>query len=124
MIIRFFFTLLPLMLACYSLFSSNALAIQEVSPASLETLTIQEGGRKKPYLVFSEEMLRTLSGKTSLTLDGSTQTAMSIVTGFWMDPKTTLPAWKECNLILVSNKPLKELLGLHDWAERWAKRKP
>ena len=34
-----------------------------ISASGLETLTIQEGGRKKPYLVFSEETLRSLSGK-------------------------------------------------------------
>ena len=83
-----------------------------ISASGLETLTIQEGGRKKPYLVFSEETLRSLSGKTTLTLEGSRRDSLSIVTGLWLDPAATLPSWREQELILVSNKPLKELLGL------------
>ena len=35
-------------------------------PAALEELPIQENGRRKPYLVFAEETLRALSGRTSL----------------------------------------------------------
>jgi hypothetical protein len=38
-------------------------SLHATSPSSLETLVVQEGGRKKPYLVFTEETLRSLSGK-------------------------------------------------------------
>lgn len=84
-------------------------AVASISPSPLETLVIQEGGRKKPYLVFSEETLRSLSGKTSLSLDGSRQDAMTLITGLWMNPEES---WKGKPLILVSNRPLKEQLGL------------
>ena len=84
-------------------------ALAEISPAALEELVIQEGGRKKPYLVFAEESLRSLSGKTVLMLDGNRKDAISIITGIWMDP---MADWKGKELILVSNRPLKQRLGL------------
>ena len=86
--------------------------IAHFSPSVLEMLTIQEGGRKKPYLVFSEETLRSLSGKASLLLEGARVDALPLITGIWMDPSAILPSWKERELILVSNRPLKQLLGL------------
>jgi hypothetical protein len=84
-------------------------AAADVLPAALETIVIQEGGRKKPYLVFAEETLRSLSGKTSLSLDGGKRDAMKVITGIWMDPSRD---WKSKELILVSNRPLKNRLGL------------
>ena len=86
--------------------------IAPFSPSVLEMLPIQEGGRKKPYLVFSQETLRSLSGKTSLLLEGARVDALSLITGIWMDPAAILPSWKERELVLVSNRPLKQLLGL------------
>jgi ABC-type transport system involved in cytochrome c biogenesis permease subunit len=84
-------------------------SLAATTPTSLETLVIQEGGRKKPYLVFTEETLRSLSGKTSVPIDGSPQDAMTLITGIWMNPSDS---WKEKPLILISNRPLKEHLGL------------
>lgn len=104
MIIR----LSTLLIALACVISTGTLRAQ-VSPKRLETLVIQEGGRKKPYLVFSEETLRSLSGKTSLTLDGIKQDAMTVITGLWMNPNDS---WKGKQLILVSNLPLRQHLGL------------
>ncbi len=84
-------------------------ALARTAPTSLETLVIQEGGRKKPYLVFAEETLRSLSGKIALPLEGGRQDAMTLITGIWMNP---VASWKESPLILVSNRPLKQRLGL------------
>ena len=86
-----------------------ATTLAEVSPAALDELVIQEGGRKKPYLVFAQESLRSLSGKTSLMLDGVRKDAISLITGIWMDP---MADWRGKELILVSNRPLKQHLGL------------
>ena len=102
-------TLLALIVTILTGLPLPALASTLVSPSSLEMLTIQEGGRKKPYLVFSEEALRSLSGKTAVTVDGTTLDAMTLVTGIWMDPSD---AWKEKPLILISNRPLKQQIGL------------
>jgi ABC-type transport system involved in cytochrome c biogenesis permease subunit len=81
----------------------------EVAPRSLESLVIQEGGRKKPYLVFTEETLRSLSGKTALSLNGQKKDAMTVITGLWMSPDDS---WKGKELILVSNRPLRQQIGL------------
>jgi ABC-type transport system involved in cytochrome c biogenesis permease subunit len=80
-----------------------------ITPSNLEMLTIQEGGRKKPYLVFSEETLRSLSGKTTLSIDGGRMDAMTLMTGIWMNPAAP---WKEKPMILVSNRPLRLEVGL------------
>jgi cytochrome c-type biogenesis protein CcsB len=102
-------TLVAWVLALLSLTQSIPSVLAEISPSSLEMLVIQEGGRKKPYLVFSEETLRSLSGKTSLSVDGANQDAMALITDIWMNPSE---AWKEKSLILVSNRPLKQQIGL------------
>jgi ABC-type transport system involved in cytochrome c biogenesis permease subunit len=81
----------------------------EVPTGSLESLVIQEGGRKKPYLVFTEETLRSLSGKSELTLNGKRKDAMSVITGLWMSPDES---WKGKEMILVSNRPLRQQIGL------------
>ena len=83
--------------------------LAQVSPKSLESLVIQQGGRKKPYLVFTEETLCSLSGKTALTLNGQKQDAMTLITGLWMSPDDS---WKAKQLILVSNLPLRLHIGL------------
>jgi len=103
-------SLIPLLIALLSLnLTPIATALAQVSPKSLESLVIQEGGRKKPYLVFTEETLRSLSGKTALNLDGQKQDAMTLITGLWMSPDDS---WKAKQLILVSNLPLRKHLGL------------
>ncbi len=103
-------SLIPLLIALLSLnLTPIATALAQVSPKSLESLVIQEGGRKKPYLVFTEETLRSLSGKTALNLDGQKQDAMTLITGLWMSPDDS---WKAKQLILVSNLPLRKHLSL------------
>jgi len=84
-------------------------SLSATSPASLETLVIQEGGRKKPYLVFTEETLRSLSGKATLSRESTPDPAMNVITGLWMQPSAS---WKERPMILVSNLPLKQKTGL------------
>jgi len=107
--------LIPLLAALATLgggATSIASSIAELSTSALESVVIQEGGRKKPYLVFSEETLRSLSGKTSLALNGAgapKSGAMAVLTGIWMDPS---PVWRGRELILLSNRPLKQHLGL------------
>ena len=84
-------------------------SLSATSPSSLETLVIQEGGRKKPYLVFTEETLRSLSGKATLPRESGPDPAMAVITRLWMHPSAS---WKERPMILVSNLPLKRKTGL------------
>ena len=96
------------------LFLALALFLAALPPAlaldfkPLETMPVQEGGRKKPYLVFAEESLLSLSGKTSLVIDGRRQSAEEIITGLWLTPAN----WSSKPLILIANRPLKEAAGL------------
>jgi ABC-type transport system involved in cytochrome c biogenesis permease subunit len=99
---------LSLLLALTCAIPSGSLRA-EVSSSSLESLVIQEGGRKKPYLVFTEETLRSLSGKTVVTLDGQRKDALTVITGLWMSPDDS---WNGKELILVSNRPLRQQIGL------------
>jgi len=81
----------------------------DANPKCLETVVIQEGGRRKPFLVFAEETLRSLSGKTAISLDDRKASALAIVGGIWLDPDA---GWEGKNLILVSNRPLRMKAGL------------
>jgi ABC-type transport system involved in cytochrome c biogenesis permease subunit len=80
----------------------------------LDQLPVQDGGRKKPYLVFAEESLLSMSGATSLAIDGRRQPAEEIITGIWLSPDQ----WSSKPLILISNVPLKQALGL-DPKSKW-----
>ncbi len=83
----------------------------------LETIPVQEGGRKKPYLVFAEESLLSLSGKTALTLDGRSQPAVEIITGLWLQPEK----WRTQPIILINNLALKKAANL-DEKRKWFSR--
>jgi ABC-type transport system involved in cytochrome c biogenesis permease subunit len=79
-----------------------------VDSSPLEQFIIQEGGRKKPFLIFAEEALLGLSGKTSLTIEGRKMSALEIVTALWLDPR----GWDGKPILLVNHKHLKEACGL------------
>jgi len=86
--------------------ATQAVCAMDLSP--LEGVPIQEGGRKKPYLVFAQETLLGLSGKTSLLVEGKKADAMEVVTTLWLNPQ----GWEARPVILVNHKPLKEATGL------------
>jgi len=81
-----------------------------VDTHALEAIPVQEGGRKKPYLVFAQESLLAMSGKTSVTIDGRKRTAIDVVTAIWLDPS----AWGGQPLILINNLELKKLAGFDE----------
>jgi ABC-type transport system involved in cytochrome c biogenesis permease subunit len=74
----------------------------------LEQITVQDGGRKKPFLVFAEETLLGISGKSALTIDGRRMGALEIVTTLWLNGQ----GWDTKPVVLVNNKLLKETCGL------------
>lgn len=74
----------------------------------LEKLPIQEGGRKKPFLVFAEESTLGLTGKPSATIDDQKRQAMAFVTGLWLVPE----GHQKLPVILVNKRALKEACGL------------
>lgn len=98
--------LLALLLAAQAAFALD------LSP--LEKIPVQEQGRKKPYLVFAEESLMGVSGKTSVKVDDRKVGAMDLITTLWLQPD----GWQDKAIILVNHKPLKEKLGL-DVAQKY-----
>jgi len=82
----------------------------------IEKIPIQEEGRRKPYLVFAEEALLSMSGKTRLEIDGQTRGAVDIITSIWLDPAP----WAKRQLILVNHLDLKKTLGLEAARKRFS----
>jgi ABC-type transport system involved in cytochrome c biogenesis permease subunit len=85
---------------------SSAVYAVDVTP--LEQIPVQEGGRKKPYLVFAQESLLGLTGKTAVKIDGENRSALDVITTLWLAPQ----GWDEKPILLVNHKPLKDAIGL------------
>ncbi|MEO6847402.1 MAG: cytochrome c biogenesis protein CcsA [Chthoniobacterales bacterium] len=81
---------------------------------SLDRMVIQNEGRKKPYLVFAQEALLSMSGKTALTIDEQKIPANEVITTMWLQPE----GWNKKPLILINNLLLKKTLGL-PLTEKW-----
>jgi cytochrome c-type biogenesis protein CcsB len=96
------------MIRCFLVLVVTAQIASAIDFAPLEQIPVQEGGRKKPFLVFVEESLLGLSGKTSLTIDGRRMSAIEVVTSLWLNPS----GWDQRPLILVNHKALKEAMGM------------
>ena len=76
----------------------------------LETVPVQENGRKKPFLVFADESLLSLTGRTSVVKDGQKLGSVEAIAGMWL-----LPAgWEATPLVLVNNRDLKAAIGLDE----------
>lgn len=103
--------LLFVFIACFSLYSSLSRASLSSIPNTLETLPIQENGRRKPYFVFAEEALRSLSGKTSVVVHGRREKAVELITSFWLEPGQQ---FDQEPLLYVSSTSLKKMLGLRE----------
>jgi ABC-type transport system involved in cytochrome c biogenesis permease subunit len=96
------------MIRCFLALLFGLQAACAIDLSLLEQIPVQEGGRKKPFLVFAEEALLGLSGKTELIIDGRKMSAMEVVTTLWLNPQ----GWEEKPILLVNHKPLKEAIGL------------
>ncbi len=96
------------MIRCFLALFVALQAACAVDLSPLEQISVQEGGRKKPFLVFAEESLMGLSGRTTLTIDGRNMSAMEVVTTLWLNPQ----GWDDKAVLLINHKPLKEAAGL------------
>jgi len=74
----------------------------------LESIPVQEGGRKKPFLVFADESLLSLTGKSAHTKDGIKLGPVVTVASLWLTPV----GWEDQPLVLIGNKKFKDHLGL------------
>lgn len=73
----------------------------------LDSVPIQEGGRKKPFLVFADEALLSLSGKGRFLKDGVKISSTMTIASLWLTPM----GWEDQPLILIANKNFKDQLG-------------
>lgn len=76
--------------------------------ASIETIPIQENGRKKPFLVFADESILSMTGKTSVMRDGRKWSSVEAVVSLWLTPA----GWEKTPMILVGNKLLREAIDV------------
>ncbi|MGC1480543.1 MAG: cytochrome c biogenesis protein CcsA [Chthoniobacterales bacterium] len=107
----------PLLTAALILFASalpSANAALDLS--SLETIPVQESGRKKPYLVFAQESLLGTAGRRTLEVDDKRQPALRVITDLWFQPEK----WSSVPLILVDSVEVKEAAGLELTETRFA----
>lgn len=101
-------TRFPILLAAITLaLTPISGALGSLDLSALEKLPVQEGGRKKPYLVFAQDSLIGMAGRTAVPIDGTKTDAMQVVTGIWMDAA----AWEDQPLILVEHLDVKEKVG-------------
>jgi cytochrome c-type biogenesis protein CcsB len=74
----------------------------------LESVPIQEGGRKKPFLVFAHETLLGMTGKSRYAMDGKKHDALAIIASLWLTPV----GWEDKPLLLIGNKKFKDRIGV------------
>ncbi|MGD1853397.1 MAG: cytochrome c biogenesis protein [Leptolyngbyaceae cyanobacterium] len=74
----------------------------------LETMTVQQGGRKKPLDTVAKESVAKIYGGTTYRHDGIQESAMETFLSLWLNNRN----WNQEPFVLVSYRPLKELAGL------------
>lgn len=74
----------------------------------LEGVPIQNGGRKKPFVVFASDATRTIHGRSVVKLEDRKIPAMEFVLQLWLAPQ----GWDRMPVILVNHHDLKEACGL------------
>lgn len=85
--------------------------ISQLQPSaldSLETMAVQQGGRKKPLDTVAQETVAKIYGATTYNHDGIEESAMETFMSLWLNNRN----WNEEPFVLVSYGPLKELAGL------------
>ncbi|HWL51835.1 MAG TPA: cytochrome c biogenesis protein CcsA [Chthoniobacteraceae bacterium] len=89
----------------------GALAQAEENPfAPLESLPVQEGGRRKPFYTFAVETMQSVTGRATYRDGDTSYSAMEMVFELWTRPE----AWRERPFILVNYKPLRREVGLDE----------
>lgn len=83
-------------------------ALRALDTSGLEDIAIQEGGRKKPFLVFAHETMTGMTGKPTFSREGAKLDPVTAVALIWLAP----PGWEDEPLILISNKKFKDQVGL------------
>ena len=75
---------------------------------SLETMVVQQGGRKKPLDTVAKETVAKIHGATTYRHDGVKEESMETFLSLWLNNRN----WNEEPFVLFSYRPLKEIVGL------------
>ncbi|MEM6451116.1 MAG: cytochrome C biogenesis protein, partial [Cyanobacteria bacterium P01_D01_bin.105] len=105
--IGLFLGLLLIILPLSQLQQSSSQSSQS-SLAPLETLVVQQAGRKKPLSTVAQETVAKIHGSTSYKHDGRAESAMETFLSLWLNNRN----WNEEPFVLFSYRPLKETVGL------------
>ena len=79
------------------------------STRSLETMVVQQGGRKKPLDTVAKETVAKIHGATTYQHDGIQESSMEAFMSLWLNNRN----WNEEPFVLFSYRPLKEAIGVN-----------
>lgn len=82
--------------------------IQQATSSPLETMVVQQAGRKKPLNTVAQETVAKIHGATTYKHDGVEENAMETFLSLWLNNRN----WNEEPFVLFSYRPLKESIGL------------
>ena len=88
-----------------------ALPLSQFQPSSLnslETMVVQQGGRKKPLDTVAKETVAKIHGSTTYRRNDVKEGAMETFLSLWLNNRN----WNEEAFVLFSYRPLKEMIGL------------
>ncbi len=74
----------------------------------LETMVVQQGGRKKPLDTIAKETVAKIHGATTYNRNGVKEGSMETFLSLWLNNRN----WNEENFVLFSYRPLKEIIGV------------
>ncbi|MFK8186678.1 MAG: cytochrome C biogenesis protein, partial [Phormidesmis sp.] len=74
----------------------------------LETMVVQQGGRKKPLDTVAKETVAKIHGSTTYKHDGIKENSMETFMSLWLNNRN----WNDEPFVLFSYRPLKEMVGL------------
>ena len=102
-----FFTILgTALLACGTLLRADTVPLDT---NALAGIAVQDHGRKKPFTTFAQEMLLTLSGRSTLPVEGGAALSPEeVMLDLWFKPE----GWDNRPIILLNFLELKKRLGL------------
>lgn len=88
-----------------------ALPFSQFQPSSidsLETMVVQQGGRKKPLDTVAKETVAKIHGATIYRHDGMVEDSMTTFMSLWLNNRD----WNQAPFVLFSYRPLKEKIGV------------
>lgn len=91
------------------------LAFAALDLGGLAATPVQEQGRKKPFLVFADEAVTGMTGRTWIEKDGRRMDSVEATAALWLSPT----GWKDVPVILINDKKLQQKAGLDGTRKRY-----